>query len=161
MKWIASLGGVGYLRPAPGTWGSLAALPLAYGIQVLGGFWLLLVLTVAAFLIGWYATRSVTQGGADEDPSWVVIDELVGQWIAIFPVCYGAMFMSVEVWRLWPGWVAGFVFFRLFDIWKPWMVGRADRMGTPLGVMLDDVVAGVFAAVVSIALAGLAHGVLM
>lgn len=161
MTWIASLGGVGHLRPASGTWGSLAALPLAYGVHLLGGFWLLLPLTVAAFLIGWYAVVKLTETGADEDPSWVVIDELVGQWIAIFPVSYGAMFMSVDVWRLWPGWVAGFVLFRLFDIWKPWLVGRADRMGTPLGVMLDDVVAGLFAALVSIVLAGLAHGVLM
>ncbi len=161
MRWIASVGGVGYLRPAAGTWGSLAALPLAYAVHLLGGFWLLLALTAGAFLIGWYATIKVTEDDADEDPSWVVIDELVGQWIAIFPVSYGAILMSVEVWRLWPGWVAGFLLFRLFDIWKPWLVGWADRLGTPLGVMLDDVIAGVFAAVVSVLLAAIAHGVLM
>ena len=71
------------------------------------------------------------------------------------------MMMSVEFWRLWPGWVSGFLLFRLFDIWKPWLVGRADRRGDAMGVMLDDVIAGVFSAIVSIILAGLAHGVLM
>ncbi|MBV7392816.1 phosphatidylglycerophosphatase A family protein [Mameliella sediminis] len=161
MRWFAALGGAGFLRPAPGTWGSLAALPLAYGVHLVGGFWLLLALTLVAFALGWWAVDRLTAQGHGEDPSWVVIDELVGQWIAIFPVSYGAMLMSVELWRLWPGWLAGFLLFRLFDIWKPWLVGRADRMGTPLGVMLDDVVAGVFAAVVSILLAGLSHGVLM
>lgn len=160
MRWIASVGGVGYLRPAPGTWGSLAALPLAYGILLLGGFWLLLIATVAALALGWYATAEVTRDG-DHDPSWVVVDELVGQWIALFPVGYGAGMMGVEFWRLWPGWVAGFVLFRLFDIWKPWLVGRMDARGDAGGVMLDDVVAGIMAAVVSILLAGLAHGVLM
>ncbi|SMX36248.1 phosphatidylglycerophosphatase A family protein [Maliponia aquimaris] len=161
MRWVASLGGVGYLRPAPGTWGSLAALPLAYGIHQLGGFWLLLNLTFFAFITGLMAVQKLTAQGAGDDPSWVVIDELVGQWIALFPVSYGAMLMSVEVWRLWPGWVAGFVLFRLFDIWKPWIIGRVDRWHTPLSVMLDDVLAGVFAALVAIVLAGLAHGVLM
>ncbi|MBV6638074.1 MAG: phosphatidylglycerophosphatase A [Mameliella sp.] len=161
MRWLASVGGVGYLRPASGTWGSLAALPLAYGIHLLGGFWLLLVLTLLAFGLGWWAVQHLTAQGHGEDPSWVVIDELAGQWVAIFPVSYGAMFMGVDVWRLWPGWVAGFVLFRLFDIWKPWVIGRIDRMGTPLGVMLDDVLAGLFAAIVAIALAGLSHGVLM
>jgi phosphatidylglycerophosphatase A len=60
-----------------------------------------------------------------------------------------------------PGWVTAFIFFRLFDIWKPWIVGWADRMHTPLGVMLDDVLAGILAAVVVTAAAGFAHGVLM
>ncbi|MBP0481899.1 phosphatidylglycerophosphatase A family protein [Sagittula salina] len=159
-KQLASVAGVGFLRPAPGTWGSLAALPLAYGIIVLGGFWLLLPLTVGVFVLGLKATETLTKTG-DHDPSWIVIDEVVGQWIAIMPVAYGAGMMGAEVWRLWPGWVSGFVLFRLFDIWKPWLVGRADRRGDAMGVMLDDVVAGIFAALVSIVLAGLAHGVLM
>jgi phosphatidylglycerophosphatase A len=99
--------------------------------------------------------------GTDHDPSWVVIDELVGQWIALFPVSFGAMMMGIEVHRLWPGWIAAFVFFRLFDITKPWLAGRADRMGTPFGVMLDDVWAGVFAAITVVAFAFLYHGDLM
>ena len=161
MRWLASVGGVGYLRPAPGTWGSLAALPLFWLLHQAGGFWLVLPVTALVFALGWLATARVTEGAQDHDPSWIVVDEVVGQWIALFPVSYGAALMGVDVVRLWPGWVAGFVLFRLFDITKPWLVGRADRMGTPLGVMLGDVIAGVFAAAVSIALAGLAHGVLM
>ncbi|MEQ5870612.1 phosphatidylglycerophosphatase A [Sagittula sp. NFXS13] len=160
MRWVASVAGVGYLRPAPGTWGSLAALPLGYFIHQLGGFGLLLAAAVLVFGLGWWATKKVTQGD-DHDPSWVVIDEVVGQWIALFPVSYGAGMMGVEIWRLWPGWIAGFVLFRLFDIWKPLLVGWADRRGDALGVMLDDVIAGIFAAAVAIVLAGLAHGVLM
>ena len=161
MKAIASFLYVGFLKPAPGTWGSLAALPVAYGILLIGGFWLLLVATVAAFVLGYIATRSITATGEDHDPSWIVIDEVVGQWIALFPVAYGAMMMSVDIWRLYPGWITGFLFFRLFDIWKPWLVGKADRRGDAMGVMLDDVIAGVFSAIVSIILAAIAHGVLM
>jgi phosphatidylglycerophosphatase A len=62
---------------------------------------------------------------------------------------------------LYPGWIAAFVLFRLFDIWKPWLVGRADARGDALGVMLDDVIAGVFAAIGVAALAALFHLVLM
>ncbi len=164
MKAIASLFYVGFLKPAPGTWGSLAALPLAYLVHQIGGFTLLVALTTIAFGLGWWATAQVTAHAVtekDHDPSWVVIDELVGQWIALFPVSFGAGMMGVDVTRLWPGWIAGFVLFRLFDITKPWLVGKADRMGTPLGVMLDDVIAGVFAAICAIALASLYHGWLM
>ncbi|MCR8549722.1 phosphatidylglycerophosphatase A [Salipiger sp. P9] len=161
MKAIASFFYVGFLKPAPGTWGSLAALPVAYALLLAGGFWLLLIATLLAFVLGLLATKAVTEGADDHDPSWIVIDEVVGQWIALFPVGYGAAMMGVEIWRLYPGWITGFLFFRLFDIWKPWLVGRADRRGDALGVMLDDVIAGVFSAIVSIALAALAHGVLM
>ena len=61
-RMIATFGGVGNLRPAPGTWGSLAALPVAWGLHVLGGFWLLLMATVAAFGLGWWATIVETRG---------------------------------------------------------------------------------------------------
>jgi phosphatidylglycerophosphatase A len=162
MKAIASLGYVGFLKPAPGTWGSFASLPMAYLVHQIGGFPLLIIMTGLSFYIGVLATKAVTSmHGTDHDPSWVVIDELVGQWIALFPVSFGAMMMGIEVHRLWPGWIAAFVFFRLFDITKPWLVGRADRMGTPFGVMLDDVWAGVFAAITVVAFAFLYHGVVM
>ncbi len=161
MRLIATFFYTGRLRPAPGTWGSLAALPAAYLLLVLGGFWLLLAATVLAFVLGYIATQKLTAGGEDEDPSWIVIDEVVGQWIALYPVAYGAMMMGAEFWRLWPGWVSAFFLFRLFDIWKPSLVGWADRRGDAMGVMLDDVIAGIFAAIVTIILAGIAHGFLM
>jgi phosphatidylglycerophosphatase A len=161
MKVIATFFGVGLLKPAPGTWGSLAALPVAYAILSFGGFWLFLNITFFVFMSGWIATQKVTENQADHDPSYIVIDEVAGQWIALFPVGYGAMMMSVDLLALYPGWIAAFVLFRLFDITKPWLVGKLDARKDPLGVMLDDVVAGIFAAICVIALAALFHLVLM
>lgn len=161
MKLVATFFYVGLIRPAPGTWGSLAALPVAYAILSLGGFWLLVNLTVFVFISGWIATRELTRGQVDHDPSHIVIDEVVGQWIALYPVAYGAAMMGVPLTALWPGWIAAFVLFRLFDIRKPWLVGVVDRRNDPLGVMLDDVVAGLFAALGVIVLAALFHLVLM
>ncbi len=157
---IATLFGVGYLRPAPGTWGSLAALPLAWVLHVLGGFPALVAGTVLAFGLGWWAVASWTRGG-EPDPSEAVIDELAGQWLALWPVSYGAAFAGVAMLALWPGWIAAFLLFRLFDIWKPGPIGRADRMASPLGTMLDDLLAGAFAALGVIVLGALWHVVLM
>ena len=161
MKIIATFFGVGFLKPAPGTWGSLAALPVAYGILSIGDFWLLLNVTVFAFISGWIATRELTRGQADHDPSYIVIDEVVGQWVALFPVAYGAMMMSVDPLRLYPGWIAAFVLFRFFDITKPWLIGLADARNDPVGVMIDDVIAGAFAGIGVVAFAALFHWVLM
>lgn len=158
---IATFLGIGLIRPAPGTWGSLAALPVAWALHVLGGFPALAIATVAVFLLGWWATHVETLGKADHDPSEIVIDEVVGQWIALWPIAYGAWAMDVEITRLWPGWIVAFVAFRLFDIWKPGPIGWADRRADALGVILDDVIAGVFAALVVLIGAALAHGVLM
>ena len=161
MKLIASFFYVGYLRPGPGTWGSLAALPAAWLLHALGGVWLLIIAGVVLFAAGHAATKKLIAGAADHDPSWIVVDEVVGMWIALLPVSYGATAMGIDVLRLWPGILSAFVFFRLFDISKPWLVGRADRSGGAMGVMLDDVIAGVFAAIVTAVLAAIAHGVLM
>ncbi|MGI9367209.1 MAG: phosphatidylglycerophosphatase A family protein [Ruegeria sp.] len=157
---IGTVCGIGYLRPAPGTWGSLAALPLAWALHSLGGFPLLFIATLVAFFAGLWATRIMTTGQDDHDPSEIVIDEVAGQFIALWAVSYPAWAHGIEITALWPGWVAGFVLFRLFDILKPGPVGWADRRGDPLGVMLDDVIAGVFAAIGVAILAGITHGVL-
>ena len=158
---IGTVCGVGNLRPAPGTWGSAAALPLAWLVHVLGGFPLLLIAILCAFAAGWWATAQITAGSDDHDPSEVVIDEVAGQWIALLPLSYAASTRGLDILDLWPGWVSAFVLFRLFDIWKPWLVGKADRRGDALGVMLDDVIAGAFAAIGVMALAALAHGVIL
>lgn len=157
---IGTLMGVGYIRPAPGTWGSLVSLPYAWLVHVLGGFPLLALGVIVAFIKGWWATAKMTHGADDHDPSHIVIDELVGQWIALLPLSYAAWSMEISILALWPGWIAAFVLFRLFDITKPWLVGWADRRGDALGVMLDDVIAGVFAAFGNLALAALYHGAL-
>jgi len=158
---IGTVFGVGYIRPAPGTWGSLVALPWAWLLHVLGGFPLLLLGIIAAFLKGWWATSMMTTGSDDHDPSEIVIDEVVGQWIALLPLSFAAWNNDIPIHVMWPGWIAAFALFRLFDIWKPWIIGWADRRGDALGVMLDDVIAGIFAAIGVIVLAGLAHGVIM
>lgn len=158
---IATFFRVGYLRPAPGTWGSLTALPVAWAIHQGGGFALLAFATVLAFVGGLWATRIMIAGSDNHDPSEIVIDEVAGQWLALWPVSFGAQMMGADILALWPGWIAAFLGFRLFDIWKPWLVGRADARGDAMGVMLDDIWAGAFAAVVTIILAGLAHGIMM
>ncbi len=160
-RFIATWFGAGLLRPAPGTWGSLAALPFAWGLHLLGGFAALALATLAVFLLGWWVSVIETRGRDDPDPSEIVIDEVAGMWLALWPVSLGAAWMGLDVLRLWPGWVAAFLAFRLFDVWKPGPVGWADRLHTPLGLMLDDILAGLMAAVVVVALAALAHGVLM
>lgn len=158
---IGTVGGVGYMRPASGTWGSLAALPLAWVLYVLGGPWLVVLATFVVFVLGVWATRQMTAGSDNHDPSEIVVDEVVGQWIALLPVLFGAAHVGAPVLALWPGWVTAFLAFRLFDIWKPGPVGWADRRNDPVGVMLDDVFAGVIAAITVAVAAAVAHGMLI
>ena len=152
---------VGYLRPAPGTWGSLAALPFAWIIITLSGAYGLIFASILVYALGLWATKMETEGTQNHDPSEIVIDEVVGQWIALLPVAYGATLMNITTLQLWPGWIAGFALFRLFDITKPWLVGWADKRDDATGVMLDDVIAGVFAAIGVVILGGIYHQVLM
>ena len=91
---IGTVLGVGYIRPAPGTWGSLVALPWAWLLHVIGGLPLLALGVVVAFAKGWWATAVMTRDALDHDPSEIVIDELVGQWIAILPLSYAAWSMG-------------------------------------------------------------------
>lgn len=157
---IATVLYVGHLRPAPGTWGSLAALPMAWGLHLLGGPLLLVIATVLTALLGWWATAQETAGKDDHDPSEIVIDEVVGQWIALLPVSLGAAVAGQGFLDLWPGILVAFLAFRLFDIWKPGPVGLADRQEGPMGVMLDDIVAGWLAALIVAVSAFVAHGVM-
>jgi phosphatidylglycerophosphatase A len=158
---IATFFGIGHLRPAPGTWGSLAALLFVWPIHSFGGWGLLVLATAVAFTAGWWATVRETAGKDDHDPSEIVIDEVVGQWIALLPVSVGATMMGASFWALWPGVLSAFILFRLFDITKPGPVGWADKRNDAYGVMMDDVIAGIFAAVCVVILAAVAHLVLM
>jgi len=152
--------GVGYFRPAPGTWGSLLALPVTYGLHALGGFPLLAAMTGLAIIAGLWAAAEMTRGQEDLDPSEFVLDELAGQMLALWAISLPSWLHGLNITDLWPGWVAGFALFRLLDIWKPGPVGWADRKKGPFGVMMDDVIAGLMAAIGIVLLAGLAHGVL-
>jgi len=158
---ITTVFGVGHLRPAPGTWGSLAALPMAWGLHALGGFWLLLVATLVVTLVGWWATAVETAGSDDKDPSEIVIDEVAGQWVALWPVSLGATVTGSAFLALYPGIIAAFVLFRAFDILKPGPVGWADQQPGAFGVMADDLIAGWLAALLVAVFAAMAHLVLL
>ncbi len=151
--------GVGLLRPAPGTWGSLAAVALAWPLLWGGGPWLLLAGVAGAVGLALWAIPRADPPGGVEDPPEVVLDEVAGQWVALLPVGFGAWANGVGYGALWPGWVAAFLLFRLLDVWKPGPVGWADRRAGAWGVVLDDLVAGLIAALGVVALAGLSHGV--
>lgn len=158
---IATLGGVGTLPGAPGTWGSLAALPLGYLLHAAGGFGLLVLGTLLLGAVGWWAARVEESATGAHDAGEIVVDEVVGQWLALWPLSAGLTHAGAEPWVFpWPGWLGAFVLFRLFDIWKPGPVGWADRQPGATGVMLDDVIAGVFAALGVALAAYVAHGMM-
>ena len=155
---IATIFGIGYLRPAPGTWGSLFAIILAILIVEIFGVigFIFALLSISA--LGWWATSVYLKQIKTKDPSEVVIDELVGQWIAVLPIVISAFYFKLEPFDLWPGWISSFLFFRIFDILKPSLIGWADEKNGALGVMLDDIFAGIAAAICTITLAVLYHG---
>lgn len=159
---IATFGYVGLVPWAPGTWGSLAALPIAYLIHYFGGFPALLASTCAVVVIGYFATAQEISESDDQDPSEIVIDEVAGQWVALLPLSAGLWFggATPQIFP-WPGWMGAFLLFRLFDIWKPWPVSWADSLHGAMGVMLDDVLAGLMAAVCVAGAAAIAHGIPM
>ena len=136
--WIATGFGSGLFPRAPGTFGSLVALiPWWFALRGLPLAWYVPILIVA-FAIGvWACSVSGKRLGVDDHRA-LVWDEFVGQWIALLAAPRG-----------WPWLVAGFLLFRIFDIWKPWPIRIADRqVHGGLGVMLDDVLAGLYALVV-------------
>ena len=139
--------GTGLSPKAPGTVGSLATLPLIYMLYVSGWMMVLLPLTVAILWVGTWQTRIYMQKTGREDPKEVVIDEVAGQCIAIGCVAHFYLPQSVTNFPLLL--LIGFLLFRLFDIIKPWPISHIDRnVKTAWGVMLDDILAGFFAAVV-------------
>ena len=117
--------------------------------------------TLAAVALGTWAVAVVTRGDPEPDRPWIVIDELAGQWLALCAPSFGFWHAGLPASSFpWPGWLAAFVLFRLFDITKPGPIGRLDRRGDAWGVMADDLAAGLAAALATLLLAGLWHGVL-
>ena len=139
---IATFFYIGHLRPAPGTWGSLAALLLGYVIVQTAGVLGLCMGIMITCIMGWWATAAQTKGKDDHDPSEIVIDEVAGQWIAILPIAMWPHAYEISIWY----WFLAFAGFRMFDIIKPGLVGWADRQVSPIGVMLDDIIAGLMTA---------------
>lgn len=157
---ITILFGVGLLRPAPGTWGSAVAVLLGWAIERYLGFPALVAATAAVIAIAYWSILRELAARPGADPSEIVIDEVAGQWVALLFPAAAFWLRGWEGWLPYPAPLAAFVLFRLFDIWKPWLVGRADRRGDAPGVLYDDLWAGLFAGIAAIALAGLAHGVM-
>ena len=162
---VATFFYVGLLRPASGTWASAVAVALGLVILRYPGFPVLVVATVAVTALGFWACQAELRDRPGEDPGEIVIDEVAGQWIALlfpaaafyFSATGQSLLKSGAGWLPWPAYVFPFVLFRLFDIWKPWLVGRADRRGDAAGVMIDDLWAGLFAGVATILLAVAYH----
>lgn len=159
---VATVFGLGHLRPASGTWASAFAIAAGVAIDRFLGFPALVLATIAVTLAGFWACHEALRGRPGEDPSEFVIDEVAGQWLALLVPAAAFWNRGLDDWALvaWPGWVGAFAFFRLFDIWKPWIIGRADRRGDAAGVMLDDLWAGVFAGIAVMVSAGVYHGLI-
>ncbi|MAI57939.1 MAG: phosphatidylglycerophosphatase A [Rhodobacteraceae bacterium] len=156
-KLIATVFGIGYINPGSGTWGSLVALPFFWVIYQLVGVLGAVLVCAMLFYIGWKATEIHSNQTQTHDASEIVIDEVVGQFIALLPVALGAYMTRSPIEHLWPAWISAFLIFRGLDILKPGIIGSIDKDETALSVMLDDVFAGFFAACGVCVLAGIFH----
>ncbi len=142
---LATWFGAGRMKPGPGTYGSVAAVLLWYAAAHLfhpQHFSLAIATAVAALLItliGIPASTLVARESGREDPGFVVVDEVAGQWIALIAIR--------------PDWqhaVLALLLFRLFDIWKPWPIRKLEDLPEGTGIMLDDVAAGALALAVGL-----------
>lgn len=143
--WLACGFGSGLAPLAQGTAGSLAALLPWLALRELAWPWYVCILLLA-FGIGVWACGVAGRALQVADHRSIVWDEFVGQWVALFPLLLPGW---EPAGRMGLGWamLAGFALFRLFDVWKPWPISWLDRrVKGGLGVMVDDVLAGVFAA---------------
>ncbi|MCZ6618833.1 MAG: phosphatidylglycerophosphatase A [Gammaproteobacteria bacterium] len=130
--------GSGFLPKAPGTWGSVLGLAVWWWLLAPLPWLLQLAVAAATFAVGWWLVQRVTRRYECHDDPAIVIDEIVGIWIALLGI--GESWMLAGL---------GFVLFRFLDIVKPWPIGVADRnVPGGLGVMLDDLIAGVLVAIV-------------
>jgi phosphatidylglycerophosphatase A len=134
--------GVGLLPVMPGTWGSLAALPCAWVIRSLWGLAALAIACAIAVAVGCWAAGTIAKASGVQDPGAIVIDEVAAQWLVLLAAPLDP-----------PSYAAAFLLFRIFDIWKPWPVRWADRrVPGGLGILLDDLLAAVYAVLVFVVL---------
>ena len=137
---LATCFGCGYFRWGPGTIGSLAGIIIAALLRAYTGagrltFFMLVLLLLAPAI--WASTQSARLR-QEKDPSLVVVDELLGQWVTLL----GA---TAFVWK---SFCAGFVLFRVFDIWKPWPVRSFEKLPEGVGIVADDLAAGIYGALI-------------
>lgn len=134
--------GSGLARKAPGTAGTLAAIPLYYLLMQFDSLLLYSIFTVLTLLAGIWICDLAAQRLGEHDYGGIVWDEIVGYLITLWLVPFS-----------WTNVLLGFVLFRLFDIAKPWPIKWADRqVSGGLGIMLDDVLAGIFAGLILLAM---------
>lgn len=130
-EWICTIFYVGRLPLAPGTWGSLVgALVWFFIFPSLPGY-LPIILTISLFFLGVYAANKLVEGESEKDPSRIVIDEVVGQWVALLGSPFSIYYL-----------VSGFLIFRFFDIFKLPVVRKYEEWPNGWGVMGDDIAAG-------------------
>jgi phosphatidylglycerophosphatase A len=156
---IATAFGLGYLPKAPGTWGSLGGVAIALGMRWIGwrrvlphmdlvphaNFWIVglapayfeYVIVLLVALLGVIVADRAAKFAGKKDPQFVVIDEVSGQLIAYF-----SPFTVLN----WKSFLLGFILFRVFDIWKPFPARQAESLPGGLGIMADDWIAGIYAA---------------
>jgi phosphatidylglycerophosphatase A len=136
---LATFFGCGYFPKGPGTAGSLAGLLIAIALHWFGfGRAVLLILMIVLFPIAVWAATITAKVLGRKDPGEVVIDEVLGQWVTL---------LGATVWN-WKTYAAAFFLFRLFDIWKPQPVRRAESLPAGLGIVADDIAAGIYGALI-------------
>ena len=137
---LATWFGCGYFPWGPGTVGSLAAAVIAFALYSTFGAGRLtfLALTLLLLLPAIWAATQTARLLAKEDPGMVVVDEVLGQWVTLL----GATTLN------WKSFLAAFVLFRIFDIWKPWPVRNLEKLPEGTGIVADDLAAGVYAALI-------------
>jgi len=141
---IATWFGCGYSPAAPGTVGSAAAIGIAILIEHFAGWrplWFAALAIIVAAPAIWAAGETARQAKI-KDPQFVVVDEVVGQWLALA----GARSLNGKL--NWITWLAAFLLFRLFDIWKPFPVRQLEFLPGGVGIVADDLMAGLYAALV-------------
>lgn len=137
---IATGFGTGFSPFAPGTAGALLAVLIWFGLYCLIPFnllWILTALLIVVFTIAGIWSANAIEKVWGKDPSRVVVDEMVGVWIALLAVPEGSYFVPF-VW-------AAFVLFRLFDIFKPLGIRKMESFKGGVGIMMDDILAGIYA----------------
>jgi len=151
LRWFVAGFGSGWLPKAPGTWGSLAALPVGYWIWLEWQFQGLFLASALLYILGCMACIPVLRHMTNQDPGWIVVDEWVGQW-----VCMAILAMYADVTVVIVG--LSFLAFRLFDIWKPFPIRQVEHWGPAWwSLMFDDVLAGVMGAGLLLALGMVFH----
>ncbi|MBI4445446.1 MAG: phosphatidylglycerophosphatase A [Acidobacteria bacterium] len=137
VRLFVSGGGVGFLPPAPGTYGALQGVLLFIVVNKLAPSLASLLLGAAILLLllsGVFFSTRITRTYNHRDPSSIVVDEITGQLVTL----WGLPFSPAAI-------VSGFLLFRLFDIWKPFPVRQSERLPGGWGIFVDDLIAAVYA----------------